>query len=34
VVTPYDNAVLIMPAVAKQWKVGTTMVRLGRLISG
>jgi len=34
VLTPYDNTVLIMPAVAKQWKVGTTMVRLGRLISG
>lgn len=34
VLTPYDNTVLVMPAVAKQWKVGTTMVRLGRLISG
>jgi len=28
---PYDNTVLIMPAVAKQWKIGTTMVRFGRL---
>jgi predicted deacylase len=33
VVTPYDNAVLIMPAVANQWQRGTTMVRLGRLIT-
>ncbi len=31
--TPYDNAVLIMPAVANQWERGTTMVRLGRLIT-
>lgn len=29
---PYDNTVLVMPAVAKQWKIGTTMVRFGRLI--
>lgn len=31
--TPYDNTVLIMPTVAAQWQRGTTMVRLGRLIS-
>lgn len=33
VVAPYDNTVLVMPAVAKQWTPGTTMVRLGRLIT-
>jgi len=27
---PYDQTVLVMPAIAKQWEVGTTMVRLGR----
>lgn len=32
VTAPYDNTVLVMPAVAKQWKIGTTMVRFGRLI--
>jgi predicted deacylase len=34
VTAPYDNTVLVMPAVAKQWTIGTTMVRLGRLIDG
>ena len=29
---PYDNTVLIMPAVNKQWKIGTTMVRFGRFV--
>lgn len=32
VVAPYDNTVLVMPSVSKQWKIGTTMVRLGRLM--
>jgi len=31
---PYDKTVLVMPAVSKQWTIGTTMVRLGRLIEG
>ena len=34
VTAPYDNTVLVMPAVAKQWMIGTTMVRLGKLIEG
>ena len=34
VTAPYDNTVLVMPAVAKQWTIGTTMVRLGKLIEG
>lgn len=33
VTAPYDNTVLVMPSVAKQWRIGTTMVRLGRLIN-
>ncbi|UOD49519.1 succinylglutamate desuccinylase/aspartoacylase domain-containing protein [Orrella daihaiensis] len=32
VVAPYDNTVLVMPSVSKQWKIGTTMVRLGQLM--
>lgn len=32
VVAPYDGTVLVMPSVSKQWKIGTTMVRLGRLM--
>lgn len=32
---PYDKTVLVMPAAeSKQWTIGTTMVRLGRLIEG
>lgn len=34
VTAPYDKTVLVMPAVAKQWTLGTTMVRLGKLIEG
>ena len=32
VTTPYDNCVLVMPAVNRPLRAGVTIVRLGRLI--